>query len=270
MVIEVLPLLIAFAATLVGILGNTWDKRRKGLGRLTATGWLVVVFATLSLAVSAYQARAAAFAKQEQERKAELLRTLARDDVLDALWAIVDPFERLVDAKNGKANEADPVGQAINERLYTPIEHLGEMGTVAFLEYLDGVKVLECPPDLADRPGCTWAGIFGIAAWRGDGKLKDVAARYSEVLDPPTLELIQTIRSHKMLDILKAAPANVETNREIGHNNLDAMSVGWLLRGPHEPSAYFIPFFGLLNQLSGNVGIRTEEPDKYWLEKSKR
>jgi hypothetical protein len=124
MVIEVLRLMIAFAATLVGIVGNTRDKRRKGPRRLTTTGWLVVVFAALSLGVSVYQARAAAFARREQERKGELLRTLAPDDILDAVWATVDPFERLVDARNGQASNADPAAQAIDERLYTPIDHL--------------------------------------------------------------------------------------------------------------------------------------------------
>ena len=30
MIEAIVPLIIAFAATLVGIVGNTWDKRKKG------------------------------------------------------------------------------------------------------------------------------------------------------------------------------------------------------------------------------------------------
>ncbi|MEM1024495.1 MAG: hypothetical protein AAF627_11920 [Myxococcota bacterium] len=85
MIIETLPLLIAFAATLVGVIGNTWDKHRKGLRKLTTTGWLVALFATLSLLVSGYQARQNFLAKQEQAEKATLLQTLARDETLSAI-----------------------------------------------------------------------------------------------------------------------------------------------------------------------------------------
>jgi hypothetical protein len=72
-----------------------------------------------------------------------------------------------------------------------------------------------------------------------------------------------------MLDILKAAPANVDVNRRIGHNDLESMSIGWLLRGPHEASVYFTPFFQLLGRLCGRIGVKPEEPDRLLLEKSK-
>lgn len=267
MVVDTLPLLIAFAATLVGIVGNTWDKRRRGLRKLTVTGWLVALFAALSLAVSGYQARQGFLAKQERAAKAALLWTLARDETLDAIWGIVDPFERLADLRNARAREADPVADAIGERLYTPVAHLEEVGTESFLEYLDSVKALDCPSDLADRPGCTWAGMFSIAAWRGDGKLRDVTTRYADVLDPQILELIQSVRSHEMLDILKVAERNIETNRQMGHDDLHEMSIGWLLRGPHEASVYYIPFFALLRDLSKNLGIQAEDPDFFFLDK---
>lgn len=269
MIIETLPLLIAFGATLVGIVGNTWDKRRKGLRKLTTTGWLVVAFAALSLFVSGYQARQGVLAKQEQAKKATLLRTLARDETLAAIWGILDPFERLADLKKNQADDGDPVAQALDDRLYTPIAHLDEVGTDTFLDYLDGVKALDCPSDLADRPGCTWAGMFSIAAWRGDEKLRDITTRYADVLDPEILELIQTIRSHKMLDILKVAEKNVETNRQMGHTDLDEMSIGWLLRGPHEASVHYIPFFTVLRELSEKLGIEAEQPDQFFLEKGK-
>ncbi|MEM1024496.1 MAG: hypothetical protein AAF627_11925 [Myxococcota bacterium] len=157
--------------------------------------------------------------------------------------------------------------QAIDERLYTPIAHLEEIGSDSFLQYLDTVKALDCPSDLADRPGCTWAGMISIAAWRGDRMLRDVTTRYAEVLDPQTLQLIQTLRSHKMFDILKVAEMNVETNRQMGQEDLDEMSIGWLLRGPHEASDYYIPFFTDLRALAEKLGIKPEEPDSFFLEK---
>jgi hypothetical protein len=258
-VLEVAPLVIALAATIVGIVGNTWDKRKRGWRKLTTTGRLVVILAIASFGVSAYQARQAAHVREDQARKEDLLRALAREDVVQAIEQLVDPFERVIDQ--------DEAADVIDRRLYRAIDHLDKMGSENFLQVLDKVPALGCPPELRSDPGCTWARMLGIAAARGDDRLKDVQERYSGVLTPQALELIQSVRSHKMIGILKSAPGNIEMNQELGKDDLGEMTVGWLLRGPHEPSDYYLPFFSLLQQVRDEVGRKREEPDQWWLEK---
>lgn len=269
MAIEVLPLIIAFAATLVGIAGNSWDKRRKGWRKLTPIGRLVVILAAASLAVSTYQARQAVLNREEQAKKENLLRNLAREDVMAAIDALVDPFKRLIDTAAALwPKAADPSAAIIDKNLYRPSDHLTAIGSQGFLKALDDISALACPNEFSADPGCTWAKMFGIAAWRGDERLKDVVARYSAVLSPAALELLQSVRSHKMLDILKSAPGNVRINEELGHKDVQQMKIGWLLRGPHGPSDHYLPFFALLIRLRDEVGAKREEPDRWWLPKS--
>lgn len=268
MFVEVLPLLIAFAATLVGIVGNTWDKRRQGLRKLTGVGWVVVLLAVASLAVSVYQARQAVLNREEQARKEALLQDLAREDVMSAIDALLDPFKLLIDTAVGLSpNRADHSAAVIDKRLYRASDYLERMGSEKFLSALDDISALGCPKELAADPGCTWARMIGIAAARGDERFKEVITRYSAVLTPTALELIEGVRSHKMLGILKSVPGNVEINQELGHKDVQSMKIGWLLRGPHEPSAYYLPFFVSLKQIKDEVGAKRTEPDRWWLKK---
>ena len=215
---QFLPLLISFAATLVGITGNTWDKRKRGWRKLTIMGRLVVVLAFASLAVATIQARQAVLDREAQGKKDDLLRDMAREDVLGAIDQITDPFKRLIDTARElqpELSKVDPSTAVIESHLKRPSDYLENIGTEDFLKALDDINALTCPRQLAVNPGCTWAKMFGMAAVRGDERLKEVAARYSAVLTPEALRLVQDVRSHKMLGILKSAPGNVEINQEI-------------------------------------------------------
>lgn len=40
---ENIAIIISFLALLVGIIGNTWDKRKRGIKKITITGWITIV-----------------------------------------------------------------------------------------------------------------------------------------------------------------------------------------------------------------------------------
>jgi hypothetical protein len=221
-----------------------------------------------SFGVAAYQAREAAHVRQDQERKDELLRGLAQEEVREALNELVDPFKRIFDLTGlPQSPTSDPAGQVIDRHLYRATDRLDKIGSEAFLGVLDKTKALDCPREFARQPGCTWARMIGIAASNGDEHLRLVATRYAAVLSPSALALIQSIRTHKMLDILKSTPGNVEVNRDLGKQDLSEMTIGWLLRGPHEPATYYLPFFTLLKRLYDESGRKREDPDRWWLPK---
>ena len=255
---QFLPLLISFAATLVGITGNTWDKRKKGWRKLTVMGRLVVFLALASLAVASIQARQAVLDREAQEKKDDLLRDMAREDVLTAFDQIADPFKRLIDTARELQPELakiTPSEAVIESHLKRPSDSLEDIGTNGFLSALDDINALTCPRQLAENPGCTWAKLFGIAAVRGDDRLKEVAARYSSVLTPDALRLVQAVRSHKMLGILKSAPGNVAINQEIRSKDIDNVKIGWLLRGPHKSSEYYLPLPEDFVRECGRLGL---------------
>ena len=46
---DFLPIIIAFASALIGVVGNTWDSDNVGIRKITLTGWMVVLLAGISL-----------------------------------------------------------------------------------------------------------------------------------------------------------------------------------------------------------------------------
>ncbi len=266
MIIEILPLLIAFAATIVGIAGDTWDEGKKGLRKLTTSGRVVVFLALASFGAAVYQARAAVVARKEQERKELLLRDLAREDVMSGIDELLDPLKRLIDTGADLwATDSTRSGAVINKRLYKASDYLDRIGSGEFLDAPDNVRAITCPKELIADPEMNWARMIGIAASRGDERFKEVVVMYSAVLPPAAIELIEQCRKDTMLNILKSASGNLEINQDIGSKDVEKISIGFLLRGPHKPEKFYLPFFALLKQIRDEVGSKRPEPDRWWL-----
>ena len=46
---DIITVVATFSAAIVGIVGNTWNKNKKGIMKLTITGWIAVTLAFLGL-----------------------------------------------------------------------------------------------------------------------------------------------------------------------------------------------------------------------------
>lgn len=261
MLIGILPLLIALISTMIGVFGNSWNEEKTGWQRLTVKGWLVIALAVGSFGVATFQVRDAYQAKQEKDKKEQLLRTLASQDVDEALNELLRPFKLILDERGGSEFN-DP----INQHLYRATDRLKDIGSESFLSILDQVKAMDCPRGL-DPTGCSWARGFDMAMSRGSEGLRDAAIRYADVLSPATLTLIQSVRDHKMLGIMRSMPGNIEINQQMGNTDIAKVSIGWLIRGLYEPSDYYVPFFVLLQKIEDELWSKRGEPDKWWVRK---
>src|SRR5262245_10913488 len=89
---DYLAAVAAAIAGIVGSVGDTWNERRKGMRRLTATGWAVLMCALVALAVSIWQTRSTNAKLAATERTRERYREQAYSDICAALGSIDDAF----------------------------------------------------------------------------------------------------------------------------------------------------------------------------------
>jgi TPR repeat protein len=251
MLVALLAPITALVAAIVAIVfkGSTWDKRRKGWRRLTVTGWVIASVAIASFCVSAYREKQEANARAERQAKDALIRRAAASEINEAVGQLLRPFKLAVDASrysNGGTNLRE--GAVLDRFLETPLDDLDRIGKAEFLETLDSVGALGCPPQFGVNAHCRWVDLFSQGAEQGDRALLGIIDRYAGVLDPKTLALISELRQDKMLSILKSAAGNVEMNQEMGKQT-DGMTLKWLLLGKHEPTEYYVPFFRRVDQL---------------------
>lgn len=92
---EYIPIILAFSAALVAIVGNTWDKTQKGARKLTSSGryaLALVVFSLIYSGVSTYQQRDQ---KQAEELEKKKIGKIVATEIDRSLASLLAPFKAL-------------------------------------------------------------------------------------------------------------------------------------------------------------------------------
>jgi hypothetical protein len=84
---------LALAAVVVGVRGNTWDDSKKGTRRLTRVGRWVLAVAVVSFSVSIVQTCVDQRRLAAQAASARTLETIAHEEIADAVGNLMFPFE---------------------------------------------------------------------------------------------------------------------------------------------------------------------------------
>lgn len=181
---EYIAAIIAFVATLVGIVGDTYDKKAKGLARVTRTGWIVVGLAAVALSVSAIQIYQKSTAESALEENKRVLRLLAIEQLGQSLLYTADAF-RLLNAKYK----------------FDSHQLIGNVGAAAwadksFSDYIshmdlnagDGAQSF-----LAD--GETWGHFLSRQLTRTQTRLSTTLSIYAPYLDPETVARAEGLRT---------------------------------------------------------------------------
>jgi hypothetical protein len=109
-IIGFLAPVLAFGASIVAIIGNTWDAREKGLRRVTATGWAAIAIAVLGLGLSFLSA-------YDGIREQRARRQAAIDEIEIAWQGLVSPYRLLMWELDGYQSNPDI---ALLERVNNP------------------------------------------------------------------------------------------------------------------------------------------------------
>jgi hypothetical protein len=248
MLTSITTALIALAATLAGIAGDTWDKKRHGWRRLTWKGMLVTGIALTAFAFAVVQARNEELARETQRAKDRLVSRAAASAIYDAVHELIHPFNLAAREQHFSDDPKLREQVMFNRFNATRFQYLSDISSGQFPEKLATIRAVTCPREFGPNARCQWADLFVEAAVRADHALGQVINNYSSILSPDTLSILTALRDHRMLGIVKSASGNVEGNRQMG-NDVRGITMAWLLLGPHEPGDNYIPFFILVNDL---------------------
>src|SRR5258706_8703569 len=95
--------LLAFIAALIALRGGTWNKRAKGIRRITRMGWFTLSLALLSCAVTigqVYQDRAKSSALASERHR---MKQLAYSRLGIALIEVLSPLALADQVNSGRA-----------------------------------------------------------------------------------------------------------------------------------------------------------------------
>lgn len=204
--ITYITIAVAFLMTLVGIVGSTWDKRRKGLRRLTATGWAVFILATLACLIGFLEARR----KDEEMRDIEAIRSVAYHRVTHSVSYLL---RHLMPEYNSRFLD--------NQQVLSSIREPGNLAR------LSGTRLLGTAGTVMDGFGGVggefehpWQ-LMSFNIDHGRRMLDDVAVKYGAFVKPDLLlKISDVVDDHFFVSQFQLQTAK-----------------GWIDMAPHEPES---------------------------------
>ena len=170
--IDFIPLVTAFVATLIGIVGNKWDKEKTGLQRLTWAGWIAVVLGVVALVHGIWTLSD----KNRQIADVVRVKQIAYQDIIDGIdFMLLHLADNEVRSMNSNA--------AVFARLRDPA-YLEQIGRQSIVNWTGEGMVF----DGVAAPGFTHTyQLFDFNISRGEPLLNDVLLKYSHLMQPSTI-----------------------------------------------------------------------------------
>lgn len=175
--IDYLPILIGLLSALLGIFGKSWDENKQGIKRITTKGWITIFIALTSFVFASWTIKA----KNEKLSKIADIKTIANQQVLNGVNYMLRDL--VIPSKS-------------NDTLFSKLKDTTYLIKI-------GQQILINP----DSSGTIYNGINGGFTHSfelhsanikyGQELMNDAILKYSSVIDPETIVLINNICNDK-------------------------------------------------------------------------
>jgi len=189
---DYLIIILGFSATIIGIIGNTWDEKRNGYKKLTKTGWIAFIIALISLLFSIIKTN-------ENNRNKKAIEKVVMDEMKLAVSILEEPVQNLylywkLDKGIDTLNKQEISNELKNINL----------SDTSFVYYIDNFNLLHNPkiPTLLFN-NQSWAEYILLDFERALKIINTTLAVNSGFLNPEELLIINNLKSQRFInDIL--------------------------------------------------------------------
>ena len=163
---DYLLLILSFVSALLGIVGNTWDKKKKGIKKLTTLGGVVITVLLFSFILTMSSI-------YKKNKEFSNIKSLVYSKIELGIWDILSPFHfdgPVIDTANYFCKIKDTVylSKLYEESLFDPFARFGTSWTHPYKRDSINLK-------------------------KGEDLLNEAIDNYHDVLDSKTIQLISSI-----------------------------------------------------------------------------
>ena len=219
---EYIPIILAFAAGIVAIVGNTWDKTQTGTRKLTSPGrtaLALVVFSLIYSGVSTYQLRDKT---QTEELDKKKIGKIVASELDRSLVSLLAPFKALYGENKG-------IGYVPEKEI--TIEMMLERSALdaAQRTCLDlRPKTFYSFPDSG-----TWNDIFRNDISSGLNRIDRLVDRYGIKMNADILDAIHDLQANGYFSVYATPRVVRDSAAEKTHGNLPLCVIGQAI-GSHK------------------------------------
>lgn len=218
---EYIPILLTFCAALAAIVGNTWDKNKMGLKRLTVPGRVTLALVVCSLIYSLCSAYEQRDQKQREDLEKKMLGKIINTEISKSLESIASPFRSLYIENNGGS--------------YIPGEEISFdlMLTEPMLEKAQRTCLELRPTTFHSMPDSgTWNDIFRSGITSGITRLDRIVDRYGTSMSAEMLDAIHDLQVNGYFSGYAYIPLRRDSS-EKPRNNIPPCFIGQAI-GKHK------------------------------------
>lgn len=236
--------ILAFAAVVVGIFGNTWDDATH---KATIIGWSAIAVGAVSMAVSIVATYKDRLALDWQAAQREKVRHAALLDLRDAASHLISPLGLLYENVAWKYRATMSVE---HDRFYSDAAYMREkLLDPKFLEGWKDFDLRSHPTNPSIYPSSTWWEYFSDNAIQAGGRFDTTVSKYSAYLNAEELLLIRDVQTD---DFFRMRLAHLKVLVE-ANERMPMYAVQFAFAGHPEHSneyaRYVQKLFALINQL---------------------
>lgn len=229
MTTENITIIVSFIAVLVGIVGNTWDVKKKGIKKLTATGWLAIIIGLTTCTIGFYKNYQNEKEFNWQENQRQKIKNLAYKE----LGRIVYHFDYPIIILSYVAFERFKFDDSTDNK-----QSLGTFSLLRnkiFLNSLDSFNLKDTFKDNTVLQVMTWGEFFTENAKKNKEELNALWLKYQFYYDIETLTAINSLLNDEFLNMRL-----LEIDFLLNINNGRNLPVSVIFnRGPDRGSEYF-------------------------------
>jgi len=200
-----LPVLLALLATLIGVVGHTWDEKASGWRRLTRTGRLTAGIALTSAFISIRDVRVAENAKRELIEHRAAVARIANRELVKVLDSFMRPFEHAlvgVPLVVDDNQEWPPQGEGPPFKSWVPQVAIASASRIP-----SSIGLLDRWPGYDGGP--TWAAEFQRCARECSQQIRYLLNTYRDAYDSRTIEHMDSLLTSISLHTLENLDAEL-------------------------------------------------------------
>lgn len=197
MTTENITIVITLIAIFVGIVGNTWDGKKKGIRKLTVTGWLTIIIGLITSGVGFMKNYQNAKELNWQESQKVRIKKIAYKELNSTVNGLLNSFTLLWYNSCIKFGDSCNISKFNNDFNYK----IKELKSKTFISRLDSFYPDDSPENPKIVPNTSWSKLITENANISKQNLNELWLKFHPYFETETVLQINSILNDELFTI---------------------------------------------------------------------
>lgn len=185
--LEYFSIILSFLAIIVGIAGDTWNDKKKGIKKITFTGWIAITVGIVTSGIGLYKNCENQKELHWQEQQRREIKSIAYSQLNTTMDGFLRPFEFLYDQACEGLDDSCGLERFYSDDNYYFIQ----LTSKEFISWLDSIDLRDTAINI--YPKSVWWEVFSNGAKTNQTSLNELWTRFGLYYDSETVSQMSAL-----------------------------------------------------------------------------